>query len=262
MGPTEVVNLRPQLLEQNRTMERGSQGTTASSKSVCPRAHVRCGLVDDPRWWVYKEVKVARSSQYVACAHTNNIKMRTLVVLAVVGMCSAVPFIQDTPEVAAEKARFFQAFQAAQAAANPSQNLIPHQAPNLVPAQTRWTGPLAATVPAGVNGAVVPVGDTAEVNAARQAFFNAYKAQLASTVGAAPIVPQTFQTHAPVQAPVHSAPAQLKWTGPVAATVPAGLPGSTSQVADTPEVQAAKAAFFQTYQRQVAAAAPVPAFQG
>ncbi|XP_064085114.1 cuticle protein CP1499-like isoform X1 [Macrobrachium nipponense] len=194
--------------------------------------------------------------------------MRTLVVLAVVGVCSAVAFIQDTPEVAAEKARFFQAFQAAQQTATPQQhqNFIPHQAHNPVhhthhhQAQftPKWTGPVAATVPAGVDGTVTPVGNTADVNAARQAFFSAYQAQLSATVGAAPAFPQAVPAHVPAHTfnAVHAAPAQPKWTGPVAATVPAGLPGSTSQVADTPEVQAAKAAFFQSFQRQVAAAAP------
>ncbi|XP_066941227.1 cuticle protein CP1499-like [Macrobrachium rosenbergii] len=219
--------------------------------------------------------------------------MKTLVVLAVVGVCSAVPFIQDTPEVAAEKARFFQAFQAAQQAATPQHHsFIPHQAHNPVHHVThhhqahipvhhmahhhhqaqftpKWTGPVAATVPAGVDGTVTPVGDTADVSAARQAFFNAYQAQLSATVGAAPSFPHAVPAHAPAfphavpaHVPahtfnaVHAAPVQPKWTGPVAATVPAGLPGSTSQVADTPEVQAAKAAFFQTFQRQVAAAAP------
>ncbi|XP_066942157.1 cuticle protein CP1499-like isoform X2 [Macrobrachium rosenbergii] len=195
--------------------------------------------------------------------------MRSLVVLAVVGVCSAVPFIQDTPEVAAEKARFFQAFQAAQQTAAPQQhhNFIPHQAHNTFHHMAhhhqaqftpKWTGPVAATVPAGVDGTVTPVGDTADVSAARQAFFNAYQAQLSATVGAAPAFPHAVPAHVPAHTfnAVHAAPAQPKWTGPVAATVPAGLPGSTSQVADTPEVQAAKAAFFQTFQRQVAAAAP------
>ncbi|KAK7086734.1 hypothetical protein SK128_009544 [Halocaridina rubra] len=221
--------------------------------------------------------------------------MRVLVVLAVVGVCSAVPFIQDTPEVAAEKARFFQAYRAAQAAAtsthqyNPQQaytttNLNHYSQKNVIPQQAtyqvKWTGPLAATVPAGINGAVIPVGDTPEVSAARQAFVQAYQAQLSATVGAAPtqytattqwntvpahapshaVVPAHVPVHswpAPVQVPAHTwaAPAHPRWTGPVAATVPAGLPGSTSQVVDTPEVQAAKAAFFQTYQRQAAAAA-------
>ncbi|XP_042857815.1 cuticle protein CP1499-like [Penaeus japonicus] len=158
--------------------------------------------------------------------------MRALVLLAVLGVCSAVPFIQDTPEVQAEKARFFQAFGAAQ----------------------------AATVPAGVDGTITPVSDTQEVSAARNAFLNAYNAQVRATVGAAPAVPSYTPTHHYAPAVPHHAPAapqyQPKWTGPVAATVPAGLPGSAPQVADTAEVAAAKQAFFNTYQRQAAAAAP------
>ncbi|KAG7177134.1 cuticle protein CP1499-like [Homarus americanus] len=124
--------------------------------------------------------------------------MRALVVLAVVGVCTAVPFVQDTPEVAAEKARFFQAYQAAQAAAQPQYNAIPHQAYN--------TG-----------------------------HYNPSHHNLGH---------------------YNHAPAQPKWTGPVAATIPAGLPGAGNQVADTPEVAAARQAFFSTYQRQAAAAAP------
>ncbi|XP_042867848.1 cuticle protein CP1499-like [Penaeus japonicus] len=182
--------------------------------------------------------------------------MRVLVLLAVLGVCSAVPFIGDTPEVQAEKARFFQAFRAAQAAATPQQAVY-HQA---APVQAKWTGPVAATIPAGVDGTITPVADTHEVAAARNAFLNAYNAQIRATVGAAPVVP----SHAPVYNAIpavpqhtfhHAAPAQPKWTGPVAATVPAGLPGSAPQVADTPEVAAAKQAFFNTYQRQAAAAA-------
>ncbi|XP_069999508.1 cuticle protein CP1499-like [Penaeus vannamei] len=255
--------------------------------------------------------------------------MKSLVVLAVLGVCSAAPFIGDTPEVQAEKARFFQAFRAAQAAAAPQQAFQ-----TVVPVQTKWMGPVAATIPAGVDGTITPVGDTAEVAAARNAFLNAYNAQVRATVGsvpvvqapafnAVPVVPQpTFQQAAPVQAkwmgpvaatvpagvdgtvtPVgdtaevaaarnaflnayraqvaatvgtapavttfsqavpqqtfqqtfqQAAPVQAKWTGPVAATVPAGLPGSAPQVADTAEVAAAKQAFFSAYQRQVAAAA-------
>ncbi|XP_068226274.1 cuticle protein CP1876-like [Palaemon carinicauda] len=49
--------------------------------------------------------------------------------------------------------------------------------------QPRYTGPLASSVPAGVNGQVIPVSDTYEVTAARNAFFDAYQKQLAA-VGA------------------------------------------------------------------------------
>ena len=44
-----------------------------------------------------------------------------------------------------------------------------------------------------------------------------------------------------------------KWTGPVAATVPAGLPGSVSQVGPTADVAAATNAFYQAYSAAVAA---------
>ncbi|XP_069999505.1 cuticle protein CP1499-like [Penaeus vannamei] len=184
--------------------------------------------------------------------------MRVLVLLAVLGVCSAVPFIQDTPEVQAEKARFFQSFRAAQVAATPQQAIHrpPPSAHRPSPAaQPQWYGPVAATVPAGVDGTITPVGDTHEVAAARTAFLNAYNAQVRATAGAAPAVPSFAPAYSPAPA-VPAAPVQPKWTGPVAATVPAGLPGSAPQVADTPEVAAAKQEFFNTFQRQAAAAAP------
>ncbi|KAG7177135.1 Cuticle protein [Homarus americanus] len=217
-----------------------------------------------------KAAKDSQPTQYGSLLSHTNI-MRALVVLAVVGVCSAVPFVGDTPEVAAEKARFFQAYQAAQAAAQPQYNAIPHQAYNTghynpshhntghynhAPAQPKWTGPVAATVPAGVDGTITPVSDTRDVAAARNAFFNTYQAQVAATVGAAPhhhggaVHYQAAPTYTP------AAPVQPRWTGPVAATIPAGLPGAGSQVADTPEVAAAKQAFYSTFQRQAAAAAP------
>ncbi|ROT67711.1 calcified cuticle protein CP19.0 isoform A [Penaeus vannamei] len=173
------------------------------------------------------------------------------VFLAVLGVCSAGPFTGYTPEVQAERARFFQSFSAAQAAAAPQQAYYHHAAApqqalyhHAAPVQPKWTGPVAATVPAGVDGTITPVSDTHEVAAARNAFNSAYQAQLRATVA----VPQ-HSFH-------HAAPVQPKWTGPVAATVPAGLPGSAPQVADTPEVAAAKQQFFSTYNRQAAAAAP------
>ncbi|XP_045618901.2 cuticle protein CP1499-like [Procambarus clarkii] len=186
--------------------------------------------------------------------------MRILVVLAVLGVASAVPYIPDTQQVAAEKARFFASYRAAQAAATPQYNPIPQQSYNQGQYhqgsyQPKWTGPVAATVPAGVDGRITPVSDTQEVAAARNAFFNTYQAQVAATLGAG-ISPhhQASPSHTPSYTPSYTH--QPKWTGPLAATVPAGLPGSTNQVADTPEVAAAKQAFFNTYQRQAAAAAP------
>ncbi|XP_071551809.1 cuticle protein CP1499-like [Panulirus ornatus] len=185
--------------------------------------------------------------------------MRALVVLAVLGVCSALPAIRDTPEVAAEKARFFEVFRAAQAAAQPQTNAITQQANIPAPIQQIWTGPLAATIPAGIDGKIIPVSNTNEVAAARNEFFNTYQAQLAATVG---IAPQAVAPVQPQPAPMAEAPVQIvtpvqaKWTGPVAATIPAGVPGSSPQVPDTAEVVAAKQAFFNTYQKQVVATTP------
>ncbi|XP_069162045.1 cuticle protein CP1876 [Procambarus clarkii] len=196
--------------------------------------------------------------------------MRTLVVLAVLGVSSVFAQIGDAPDVAAEKARFFATFRAVEAAAKPRYNPIPQQSYNTgqynhgvynreqYPQgsyQPKWTGPVAATVPAGVDGRLTPVSDTNEVAAARNAFFNTYQAQVAATLGAGTSPHfHASPSHTPSYTPSYTH--QPKWTGPLAATVPAGLPGSTNQVADTPEVAAAKNAFFNTYQRQAAAAAP------
>ncbi|XP_047478387.1 uncharacterized protein LOC125031548 [Penaeus chinensis] len=74
--------------------------------------------------------------------------MKTLVVLAVLGVCSA----------------------SLQQAYNHGYNYV----------QPRYVGPLASTVPAGVDGTITPVSDTYEVAAARGAFFRAYQDQLAT----------------------------------------------------------------------------------
>lgn len=194
--------------------------------------------------------------------------MRTLVVLALLGCVSAAPFLQDTPEVVAERARFQQLYNAAAAAAaaapDPPQagHAVHHQQVHHVaapqpaaPFSVRWTGPVAATIPAGVQGSTPQVPDTAEVAAARNAFLAAYRAQVAATTGQ--VIPQTpvFRAQAPIPAP---APAQAKWVGPVAATIPAGLPGSSPQVADTPEVAAARSAFLNAYNRALASVQPTP----
>jgi len=97
-----------------------------------------------------------------------------------------------------------------------------------------WTGPVAATIPAGLPGAGPNVADTADVAAATSAFNAAFRAQLALV---SPIIP-----------------VQPRWWGPLAATIPAGLPGS-GPVVDTAEVAQAKAALARAY----AAALPAPA---
>merc|ERR1719369_1824997 len=143
--------------------------------------------------------------------------MNALVILAVVGYACGVPQphhvgIADTPEVAAAKARFFQTYNtqaaAAARAASPQQATVVHQQP-------RWTGPMAHTVPAGVN-----------------------------VHHAAAHVP-----HYHVQGSVTQ-----KWTGPVAATIPAGVQG-VNQVPNTADVQAATRSFLAAYQAQLAATA-------
>nr|XP_027224962.1 cuticle protein CP1876-like [Penaeus vannamei] len=137
--------------------------------------------------------------------------MTPLVFLAVLGVCSAGPFTGYTPEVQAERARFFQSFSAAQAAAAPQQAYYHHAAApqqalyhHAAPVQPKWTGPVAATVPAGVDGTITPVSDTHEVAAARNAFNSAYQAQLRATVGAVPAV----HAHAPAHhhVPAHHTP--------------------------------------------------------
>jgi hypothetical protein len=240
--------------------------------------------------------------------------MRSLVILALLGCAYAAPFLQFTPEVVAERARFQQLYNAAAAAAAAAPDPAPRHATHFqyqqAPAAsqvftTGWRGPVAATVPAGVPGAVSQVSDTADVSAARDAFLQAYKAQVAATTGVkapsnffagnsvvssgrwvapatttfaasgtvgetaevaaarsafeaaysqalarntgravpAPVAPRTFAVAAP----------QPKRVGPVAATVPAGLPGSVAQVGPTADVSAATAAFHQAYSAAVAA---------
>lgn len=154
-----------------------------------------------------------------------------------VGACSAFPFIPDAPDVAAEKARFFQAYEAALPATPPK----PADPP-------KWYGPLASSVPAGLPGSQPVVNPTADVAAARNAFFNTYNAQVAAV---APLSKGPVFKVVPVVA-------TGAWTGPMAASVPAGLPGSGPNVADTADVLNAKTAFFDTYNKQVAAVAPTP----
>ena len=176
------------------------------------------------------------------------------------GLPGAGSQVQDTADVAAARDAFLSAFRAQVAATtgqkatpNPWAQSVQNPAPTFSqqPSSQKWVGPLATDTPAGINGQVTPVGDTADVTAARNAFFAAYNKALAATQPAqqAPVhhAPQTrFATNA-IQQPV------AKWTGPVAATVPAGLPGSVSQVAPTADVAAATNAFYQAYSAAVAA---------
>merc|ERR1711970_1216856 len=177
--------------------------------------------------------------------------MNALVILAVLGYACGAPQhhfgVADTPEVAAAKARFFQTFNAQAAAAraaSPQQATVIHQQP-------RWTGPLAHTVPAGVQG-LTQVADTADVQAATRSFLAAYQAQLAATASRAPVV-AVHQAAVPVQTWAPAAPVQARWTGPVAATIPAGVHGAPMQVAQTADVAAATQAHFAAHQHALRA---------
>merc|ERR1712098_665286 len=132
----------------------------------------------------------------------------------------------------------------------------------------RWTGPVAATIPAGVPGSVSQVPDTADVAAERSRFLAAFRAQVAATTGqqfaardaflasynAALAATQPAALSTQFTPSVASEPAvHPRWNGPFAATVPAGVPGSVSQVSDTADVAAATAAFQQAYNAALSA---------
>ena len=219
-------------------------------------------------------------------------------ILAVLGACTAAPHILETPEVIAEKNRHFQLYNAAAAAAAAAPDPVHQQAHyqpthhvaavhhvqpayhhvqpavhHVQPAvhhvqgsaytvvQPRWTGPMAATVPAGVDGTLTPVQPTAEVAAARNAFLATYNAQVAATIPQAHVVahhaPAVHHVQPVAYQPVHHVqPAQTytqKWTGPMAATIPAGLPGAGTNVAPTAEVAQATNQFLRAYQQAHAA---------
>merc|ERR1712055_194421 len=219
--------------------------------------------------------------------HTHS-NMNALVILAVLGYACGAPQhhvgVADTPEVAAAKARFFQTYQAQAAAArdaSPQQATFIHQQPrwtgplaHTVPAGVnvhhaaavvphyhvagsvtqKWTGPVAATIPAGVQG-LNQVPDTADVQAATRSFLAAYQAQLAATASRAPAV-AVHHAVAPVQTwppAAHAIPVQPRWTGPMAATIPAGVHGAPMQVAQTADVAQATQAHFAAHQHALRA---------
>lgn len=185
--------------------------------------------------------------------------------MAVLGVCSAFPFIPDDPEVAAEKERFFRTFKIIEGATSPKGSAIPFMPSRPLfkppPPQPKWMGPLASKVPASLPGSTAFVSDTPEVNNARSHFFNTYKAQIVATrprPGSPTYYysPASAPASAPAPAPVYGEAPPKKWRGPLASEVPAGLPGSSPVVFDTPEVASAKASFLNTYKRQIAAVVP------
>nr|P81584.1 RecName: Full=Cuticle protein CP1876; Short=CPCP1876 [Cancer pagurus] len=173
--------------------------------------------------------------------------------------------IPDDPDVAAEKARFFRTFKIIEGASKPRGGGIAVR-PALPPGadvytmprpQPKWMGPLASKVPASLPGSTAFVSETSDVQNARSHFFNTYNAQVAATMPSPDSPTYYYSPSAPAYVP--DAP-QEKWTGPLASAVPAGLPGSSPVVFDTPEVYNAKAAFFNTYKNQVKAIIPRPSY--
>jgi len=151
-------------------------------------------------------------------------------------------FIQDDPAVAAAKREHFAAFaRAAQA------NGVAWSAP-----VEQWSNSITQQ-----HGMPVPVADTPEVAAARAAFFAAYN-EAAQRAAASP---DQQQWSAPVQQQ-WSAPVQQQWSAPVEQTWAPTPVNNWSRHAtlgvvevDTPEIAAAKQAFFIAYNAAARAAA-------
>ncbi|XP_071551734.1 uncharacterized protein [Panulirus ornatus] len=161
--------------------------------------------------------------------------MRTLVVLAVIGVCSAS----------------YQAYN----------HGYGHYGGSYGYYQPKWTGPVAATVPAGVGGKIIPVSDTYEVAAARDAFFKLYQKQLAAVGGhryGTPGYAHAGHAFVPAVHAHYGAPAHHGAPAHYGAHAHYGVHGAPTQVGDTPEVAAAKAQFFKLYNKQAAAAAAAP----
>ncbi|KAK8377802.1 hypothetical protein O3P69_014029 [Scylla paramamosain] len=200
--------------------------------------------------------------------------MRALVALAVLGVCSAFPVIPDDPQVAAEKERFLTTFKIIEEVSQPKGGSLasrPADVYVIPPPQPKWMGPLASKVPASLPGSTPFVADTPEVINAKTHFYNTYNSQVIAT-RPRPGSPSYYYSE-PSPAPKAAAPSrvsvpiaavpiyvpetpQKKWYGPLASEVPASLPGSSPVVFDTPEVNNAKAHFFNTYRRQVKAVTP------
>ena len=189
--------------------------------------------------------------------------------------------VQDTAAVAAAKASFRSAYDAAAAAADaaPDTDIITGAAPVVAVNTATYSAPApqaAYLAPAPVaikySGPSAPldasgrVEDTAEVKAAKVAFKAAYDAAAAAAeaapdvniiTGAVPVAAvntATYSAPAPQAAYLAPAPVQLKYDGPSAPLDASG------RVEDTAEVKAAKAAFKAAYDAAAAAAAAAPDF--
>merc|ERR1712212_1353225 len=175
--------------------------------------------------------------------------MNALIILAVLGYACGLPqhqvFMADTPDVAAAKARHFQAHSARNAI---TRTASPQQATFVVQQQPRWTGPMAHTVPAGVNVHHAAVNAFHVPAAVRT---QKWTGPVAATI---PAGVQGLNQAAPVhQAWQPAAQVQPRWTGPMAATIPAGVHGAPAQVAQTADVAAATQAHFAAHQHALRA---------
>jgi len=175
-------------------------------------------------------------------------------------------YIAETPEVAAARAEHMAALARAAAANGVPQNTWSQQtwtAP--APVQQTWSAPAVSQqrwdLPA-------PVGYTAEVAAERAAFFAAYNAA-AKAAAENPEPEQTWSAPAPIQkaAPIPAPVQQQTWTAPAPvqqtwASTPVNAWSTHAKLGvvevDTPEVRAAKLAFFEAYNAASRAAAENP----
>merc|ERR1711935_1282632 len=172
-------------------------------------------------------------------------KMKCFIVLATLAMASAAPqyFIADTPEVQAAKAQFSAAYNAA--------------------AQRNTIAPVVQAAPVYEDGQTWPEAEAyIHEDIAAEAYVHLEPAFKTGPV--APAAP-VFQAAAPVApaAPVLQAAAPVNYNfAPVDQATPVWQQSAqVAQVADTPEVQAAKAEFAAAYsaalQRNGIAPAPV-----
>ncbi|XP_046452146.1 pupal cuticle protein-like [Daphnia pulex] len=173
--------------------------------------------------------------------------------------------VQDTPEVAAAKAEFFNTFRIAAARVPKEENVV-------VPAKKTWTAPVTNWVaPAAQKSWVAPtptwasaqpvqygppqpVQDTPEVQAARNAFFASFREAAARVPQQQNVVVPQQKSWAAPQEKSWVAPQQKSWSGSYQPVVvdQYGLP---QQVQETPDVAAARAEFFRSFNAAAAAAA-------
>lgn len=174
--------------------------------------------------------------------------------------------VQDTPEVQAAKAEFFQTFNVAAARAPKEQNAIapakkiwtaPEQKSWAAPVQNKWVVPTSWAPVQVQYGLPKPVQDTPEVQAAKAEFFNSFREAAARAPAQDNFVAPQEKTWTAPQPATWVAPQQNTWAAPQPIVLDQyGLP---QQVEDTPDVQAARAQFFRAFKAAAKAAASASA---